>query len=386
MFDLPARPLSDVTFPPGRDAVDVPFRLTADDRILVPLTVDGRRTVEAEFDSGGSLILQPSMLTALGITAQGREKQGGGGEGSSIAGTGRLAGITLGGATVRDVGFHSRALDPDHADRALVGLEVLQRFTVRFDFDRSMMTLTRPAAFSYAGTGAIVPFHFQDNQPEVHGSVDGIAGLFTIDTGDAGSLLLIAPFARRYGLVARYRADLPYDGKAITATHGVFARRRVGTVAFDGPDGRSVAEAHDPITRISLQHAGFDANRDVSANIGLGILKRFNVIFDYVRQRIILEPNRLHDQRDVFNRAGLRLKREGAAWTVTAVYPGTPAADAGLHAGDTVLRIDGGTADVVDAEALWGKLEGPLGTKVHLRLRSSAGAERDEVLTLRDLL
>ncbi len=220
----------------------------------------------------------------------------------------------------------------------------------------------------------------------MHGSVDGIAALFTIDTGDAGSLLLIAPFARRYGLVARYCADLPYDGKAITTTHGVFARRRVGTVAFDGPDGRLVAEAHDPITRISLQHAGFDANRDVSANIGLGILKRFNVTFDYVRQRIILEPNRLNDQRDVFNRAGLRLQRAGAAWTVTAVYSGTPAADAGLHAGDTILRIDGGGADALDTEALWGKLEGPLGTKVHLRVRPSAGTERDEVLTLRDLL
>ena len=147
--------------------------------------------------------------------------------------------MTLGGATVRDIGFHSRALNPDHADRALVGLEVLQRFTVCFHFDRSV---TRPGAFTYAGTGAIVPFHFQDNQPEVHGSVDGIAGLFTIDTGNAGSLLLIAPFARHYGLAARDRADLPYDGKAITATHGIVARRRVGASApwpSTGPtDGR----------------------------------------------------------------------------------------------------------------------------------------------------
>ncbi len=154
-FALPARPPSDVTFPPGRDGVDVPFRLTADDRILVPLTIDGRRTVEAEFDSGGSLILQPATLASLGIDAQGSEKQGGGGEGSVTASTGRLARIALGDVSVRDIGFHSRALDPDHPDRAIVELEVLQRFTVRFDFDRSVMTLTRPGAFSYGGTGAI---------------------------------------------------------------------------------------------------------------------------------------------------------------------------------------------------------------------------------------
>ena len=77
------------------------------------------------------------------------------------------------------------------------------------------MTLTRPSAFHYNGAGSVVPFHFQDNQPEVKGSVDGVAGLFTIDTGDSGSLLLIAPFARRYDLVTRYQADIPYSGRAV---------------------------------------------------------------------------------------------------------------------------------------------------------------------------
>jgi hypothetical protein len=61
------------------------------------------------------------------------------------------------------------------------------------------------------------------------------------------------------------------------------------TVSFDGPDGRPLAVVHAPVTRISLQHSGFDANRNVSANIGLGILKQFNLTFDYARQRIILE-------------------------------------------------------------------------------------------------
>jgi hypothetical protein len=75
--------------------------------------------------------------------------------------------VALGDAVINDVAFHSMAFDAGAPDKALVGLEILQRFVVRFDFDRRIMTLTRPDAFTYSGVGAVIPFHFQDNQPEV---------------------------------------------------------------------------------------------------------------------------------------------------------------------------------------------------------------------------
>jgi len=380
-YAIPPRPPSDIVLPPHKDSVAVPFRLTADNRILVPLTLDSRRTVEAEFDSGGSLILQPATIAALGLGTQGRSKQSGGGEGTSTATNGRIGSVGLGGASVHDLAFHSIAFAPDAPDQALVGLEILQRFVVRFDFDRQVMTLTRPEAFAYRGHGTIVPFHFQDNQPEIKGSIDGVAGLFAVDTGDNSSLLLIAPFARHYGLVERYQADLPYGGTAIGATHGVWARKRAGTVTFDGPDGRALVEVHDPITRISLQQGGFDANRDVSANIGLGILKQFNLTFDYQRQQLILEPNHLYGHKDVFNRAGLRFKPQGPAWAVTTIYPGTPASDAGLRPGDIVTRINGRAADKLSMEALGALMLGAVGSRLELDT-----ADRHVTLVLRDLL
>lgn len=385
LYAVPPRPPSDVTLPTGKDSVAVPFRLTADNRILVPLKIDGRNTVEAEFDSGGSLILQPTAVGRMGLNTKGQSKQMGGGEGAITATNGRVDRIGLGDATIRNLAFHSFAFAPDEPDKALVGLEILQRFVVRFDFDRHIMTLTRPDAFAYRGKGAIVPFHIQDNQPEIKGSIDGIAGLFAIDTGDSGSLLLIAPFAKRYSLVQRYQADLPYSGISAGTTHGVWARKRAETVAFDGPDGRPLVTVHDPITRISLQQSGFDANRNVSANIGLGILKQFNLIFDYARQRLILEPNRLYGQKDVFNRAGLRLKREGQSWTVTLVYPGSAASDAALQPGDVVTRVNGRSADQLNAEALWALLLGPVGKHLDLVVRSASG-DRPVTLSLRDLL
>ena len=346
-FSIPAAPASSIDMPAGRDSVEVPFRLLPGNRIMVPVTLNGRVQAEAEFDSGGSLLLQSATVQKLGLTGGEPTKQGGGGEGYITGSAGRLDTLEIGAVRLTGLRFHSFAFAPEAPDRALVGQEVLQRLVVRFDFDRQVMTLTRPSAFRYDGD--VVPFHFQDNQPEVKGSVDGVAGLFTIDTGDSGSLLLIAPFARRYDLVTRYHADIPYSGRAVGATRGVWARRRAATVTLDGADGRPAVEAHDPVTRISLQQSGFDADRNVSANIGLGVLRQFNLTLDYPRQQLIFERNHLYGRRDVGNRTGFRLKRDGAGWSITTVYAGGPAAEAGLKTGDHISALDGqGSAQVSD--------------------------------------
>lgn len=384
-YAVPPLPASDITLPPGRDSIDVPFRLAGNNRILVPVTLNSRVTVEAEFDSGGSLILQPASLQKLGISSRGHYKESGGGEGSITSAVGELTSLDMGEARVRNLSYTSFAFNSSEPEAALVGLEILQRFVVRFDFDRMTMTLTKPDAFHYDGQGVIVPFHFQDNQPEVKGSIDGIAGLFAIDTGDNSSLLLIAPFARRYGLVDRYQADIPYGGNAVTATHGVWARKRPQIVSFDGPDGRPAVTVHNPVTRISLQHAGFDANRNVSANIGLGILRQFNLTFDYARQRLVFEPNHFFGQPDVFNRTGFRLEHKGEAWTVSAVYPRSPAAEAGMQTGDQVQMINGRRITDYKDDELASTLKGPIGTSLIVQLRS-AKKVRSVKLVLRDVL
>ncbi len=169
LYAVPPLPASDITLPAGKDSVEVPFRLAANNRIMVPVTFDGNVTVEAEFDSGGGLLLQPASVAKLGVASAGHRKSGGGGEGTVTSSLGRLDSVRIGEAEVKGLIFHSFAFYPDQPDEALVGLEILQRFVVRFDFDRMVMTLTRPDAFHYEGTGAVVPFHFQDNQPEVRG-------------------------------------------------------------------------------------------------------------------------------------------------------------------------------------------------------------------------
>ncbi len=376
-FSIPPAPA-----PTAVASVTVPMQLE-NGKVLVGVTVNGAGPFSAEFDTGGGLLLPPSLLKQLGLVAGGTLRETGGAEGSVPASEGIVDSIGIGAAVIEHPRFDSFEWAAYGSRRLLVGLEVLQRFVVRLDFDAMTMTLTRPDAFDYRGAGAIVPFHFQDNQPEVFGAVDGIAGLFTVDTGASGSLLLLAPFARRFGLAERYQAIFPYGDASSNTTYGVYGR--AGEVALDGADGRPVVRVSRPITQISLQKGGFDADRYVSGNIEIGILKQFNVTFDYSRRRIIFEPNHHFGEPDVFNRSGMVLEAARGGWRVVFVGAGGPAERAGVRMGDEVLAIDGKLAVGLTSPAIRAIMVAPVGTGVGLTLRSG-GRDRYVTLTLRDVL
>jgi hypothetical protein len=374
---LPASPSAQ-----AEAAATVPFRLE-NNRILLQVSINGKGPFEAQFDSGGSLIVPPAVVSELGLAAEGRSKETGGGEGYVTTGHGAVDTLAIGSALLRGPAFHSFAWDDRDPRRVLIGLEVLQHFVVAIDFDHLTMTLTPPALYSDPGSGAVLPFHFQDNQPEVSGSVDGIAGMFAVDTGDDGSLLLIAPFARRYGLAQRYHATLPYGGSSVGATSGLWAR--AGEVALNGPDGRPLIHVTQPITRISQQQSGFDANRYVSGNLGVGILKQFNLTFDYPHQRILMEPSHFLGLPDVFDRSGMRLKSQGSGWRVETVYPDGAAGRAGIEVGDTLLALDGKERPQLDREALRTLFTAATGTRISVRIRRGS-EERTMTITLSDVL
>ena len=279
--------------------------------------------------------------------------------------------------------FDSFLLFPDAPKRVLLGLETLQHYVVRLDFDTQRMTLTPPASFHHTGDGAVVPFVFQDNQPLVTGAVDGLAATFAVDTGDNGSLLLMAPFARRHNLIERYHATVQTSGTSIGTTSGLLTR--VSKVSLNGADGRPVASVDRPLADISTQTAGFDAHRYISGNIGFGILHKFNVTFDYARQRIILERNSHYTEPDVYNRTGLRCVNDPAGFAVEFVIANSPAVDAKLQAGEVIIAINGTPATSVGRAALRKLFGAPVGTKLTLRVRGKTG-ERDVALILRDLL
>ncbi|MGA7292198.1 MAG: aspartyl protease family protein [Terriglobales bacterium] len=381
-FALPALPAPDFEVEHGKSSTTVPFRVE-NNIVLVPVRLNGQGPYWADFDSGSGLVLQPAVASQLKLEDVYQHKAYGGGEGSVISGRAIVETLEIGDVRLTRQPASVFGFYEDKPEMILVGSEILQRFAVHLDFDKMLLTLTPLDRFIYQGAGSIVPFHFQDNQPEVYGAVDGIAGAFAIDTGDNGSLLLIAPFATRYGLYERYHATIPYGGKAVGDTHGVMAR--VGRVSLFGADGRAVLEVMKPLTYLSQQKGGFDANRYVSGNIGLGILKQFNLTFDYRRQQIIFEKNHLYGADDPYNRTGLHLKREGKNWVVNELDSSSPAIAAGIKIGDVVLSVDGQDTTEMKLEALNDLFRQPVGTTLSLVIGSGEN-RRPVKLVLKDLV
>jgi len=68
--------------------ITIPFRVE-NDQILIEITLDGHGPYEADFDTGGSLVVPPAVVEELHLTALGSNKQSGGGEGFVMGGVGR---------------------------------------------------------------------------------------------------------------------------------------------------------------------------------------------------------------------------------------------------------------------------------------------------------
>jgi C-terminal processing protease CtpA/Prc len=124
----------------------------------------------------------------------------------------------------------------------------------------------------------------------------------------------------------------------------------------------------------------------VAGNVGAGVLKRFNIVFDYPHQRLIFERNANYGKADVFDRSGMWINLSGDAFEVIDVIAGGPAAEAGLKVGDKIQAIDGRPVSQLSLPAVRLKFRSAApGTKLHLTVQSG-GSTRELDRVLKDLV
>ncbi|HEY3216909.1 MAG TPA: PDZ domain-containing protein [Candidatus Eisenbacteria bacterium] len=105
--------------------------------------------------------------------------------------------------------------------------------------------------------------------------------------------------------------------------------------------------------------------------LGYSFLKRFRVGLDYPHRILWLDPVRgFRDDRPYeYSQIGLQLERLGKGVRVAAVAEGSPAARAGIAAGDVIVSLQGVSADTANVIRLTHMLEGPPGSRVTLQVR-----------------
>ncbi len=360
----------------------VPFAFS-DGHIFVDARVDGRGPYRFALDTGAGDALDSGVAAALGLATSGPFDILGTGEGTVRARSTRIPSLRLGDAEIDDRPAIVFSFDDlRNAEGAanfdgLIGHALFERYVVRIDYAAQTLSLIDPAAY-VRGAGTVVPFTLTDGTPVVDGSVDGIAGKFTIDTGDRGALSLTKPFVSAHRLLERYAPSVHGVtgwgiGGPVRAALTRVGELRIGALAIARP-----------VTRLSEARRGFFTSPQLAGNVGNGVLERFTVTFDYPKRELVFEA-RAAPPEYVADRSGMWVVRTTAGYTVVDVVAGGPAAAAGVTAGDVIERVGGDAASNLTLAALRSVLRGDPGTGVVLRIKRGA-VERDATIVLRDLV
>ena len=262
--------------------------------IMVPARVDDSGPLSFMLDSGYSLtMLHPAHASDFNL------RRTGGITIVGIAGEERadvFAGpaFDFGGAiwTPRRVAAYPPTSAQARRKRdGILGSGFFKRFVVVIDPGKKELTLHDPADYSYAGGGEILPVTFHDTTPVVTATINvsnrpPISARFEIDTGCDDCLCVGRDFADAHQLdpvTAPSRKDVRTGVGGDTGTRvGHLPQMKLGQIVFERPRANFFTE-------------GSPVSDGLAGHIGLDLLRQYKMIFDYSRQRIILEAPRGKD-------------------------------------------------------------------------------------------
>jgi predicted aspartyl protease len=279
---------ADATDPAPTNAAVVPFEFVSG-RILLTSRVNDSQPALVMLDTGYSIsMLSREMAESLELKPAGRITIVGiAGEESAR----KFEGVTFvfAGAIYkprRVAELPASYQRPWRKRDGVLGAGFFRRFVVEVDPQAKRVLLHEPETFRYSGNGDIVPFKFIQATPIVEGAIvlpDGapIAGKFEIDTGCDGGLCLGSDFVAANHL-------LESSGRTESSSRqgvGGDTQTKIGRVPRFRLGSQIIEK---PLTNFFLE--GSPVGDGLAGHIGMEVFRRFKVIFDYSRERMILEP------------------------------------------------------------------------------------------------
>jgi Aspartyl protease/PDZ domain len=314
-----------------------------DNVIILRVSVNNSEPLKFIFDTGaGMSVLDSRKAKALHLNkAANLDANGVGGTVQGSLATG--VSLSVSGVTVRNQKVAAIPLDfpCEAADIVgIIGYDFINEFVVEIDYEAKTLGLFDPARYSYRGRGDVVPLTMDGNTPHVRARLGvpggrSIEGWLEVDTGSDGTLTLNSPYVKKHGLLETFK-------KRIDSTHrGVGGESESVDVRMGDLElGRFTIPT--PLVSLSLDREGSMASADDAGPLGGEILRRFRIVIDYSRRRMTLEPNAHLSDPIETGMSGINFDNEDCRpYKVKKVDEKSPAAEAGIRAGDEVVAIDG---------------------------------------------
>jgi Aspartyl protease len=269
-------------------ADSVPLRLQGG-HLFAPVTIAGK-TYSFLVDTGAQdVVVDTHIVREAGLTAEGALEASGATRTSGLKLV-RIPELDIGSGRMRDI--VATSLDLNSATGGafkidgILGYPFFAAAAVRIDPVAMKMTFGVPGSLPIVGDA--VPIETDRSFPEAHARLNtSVDGLFIVDTGNAGSMLLYGPFYAKHSALVdpptTWRQNYGIGGAA-----GSMAAN-LNTVEFGG------VSLYHVDTDIMRSKSGAFADRFDAGNVGLGILLNFIMTFDESRNAMYLQKSSAFD-------------------------------------------------------------------------------------------
>jgi hypothetical protein len=324
----------------GRSARPIPFELYMN-LIFLQVRVNRSKTFWFNLDTGlETTVFDAKQAEELGlkledktlVSVPGGSVQLAFARGVSLS----LPGLQMLNQRVRTIPLSDFTPVLGRAIHGTIGHDLFNRFAVEIDYGARVIYLYEPEDYEYSGTGEIIPVKIENEEPFVHAKLiqpgrAPIDAKLKLDTGSVNELGLNGSFVQAVKLVGSAQKVVPQPGVAL----GGFTENYVTRIAG--------LELGNIFIKNPVVGCSKDLTRTGDAGtIGGEIFRRFKVILDYSRERMILERNRHFDEPYKYDASGLFLivDMNFGSFKVLRVTENTPAFEAGLHEEDVIMAID----------------------------------------------
>ncbi len=331
----------------NKKRVTIPFRMIRD-MMIIELKINNKGPFNFILDTGVGLMLitDPKLVDSINIVNKRTLKINGIGEGDAYEAYATSAlNIDIPGLMSYDVaaailktdhfGLSNYAGIPIHG---LLGYEFFNNLAVKIDFSDSTLSVSRPRDIKLFRKGNRIPMSIEDRKPYIETKVTFPDGSKTndklvVDLG-AGHSLSLENIIKSHGLPEKFiAANLgvgltgPVSGFLSRVKEFEIGRFKIKNVITSFPEG-------DQFTTLMVKRDG---------NMGIGILKRFDVIIDYPDSAMYLKPAINFKMPFEHDMSGLEYYGAGENLDriiVSRVEPGSPADEIGLEKDDEILAIN----------------------------------------------
>ncbi len=309
------------------------------------------------FDTGASnTVIDTKRAAALGLKATGKIVSNGS-AGPAEAQRVRNVAIQFPGFEVSGLTVYTLPVDffSGHFGipiSGVIGNDIIGRVVTEIDYAKKELSFYDAATYRLEGGGETLPVTLQDGLPMIQASFElanrTFSGTFEIDTGSTGAIQINTPYVRRHNLLSLVKQSKKENLGGVGGMAEAMAAR-VESVTL------GKYRLVNSIGKLSLAKQGDYSSRSYDGLLGGPIFRRFKLVVDLSKHRITFQPNGSLNDPFEADMSGLELVADGedlATYTIDDLEPNTPATEAGIKGGETLLAIDGRPASQFSLEEI----------------------------------